>query len=309
MEKAILRTLIYADIFDYPLKAWEIHKWLIGKKASFKQIVKAIKRLEEKLRHQSVGVEVKSLNGFYFLSSKKEKRQGLVKKRNDKEKISKRYLRDLKIIAYSLRIIPFIRLIGVSGSLSMENAGKRDDLDLFIITQKNRLWISRILVLGIIFLFGKRRKRGQEGRESAGKVCVNLLLEDDRLTFSSRNIYLAHEVLQMKVLWEKDGIYSQFLENNEWVFKYLPNWKSKGKVTRIRYRGKKKDWNEAKRLTYWLEELAKWFQLRYMGNPKGQEKILEGALYLHPVDQSLGILKKYTERVKKLNLGESGHSR
>src|SRR5262245_34090416 len=46
MESAILKTLIYADIFDYPLKAWEIHKWLISKKkCELSEVEESLRRL------------------------------------------------------------------------------------------------------------------------------------------------------------------------------------------------------------------------------------------------------------------------
>lgn len=213
MEKAILKTLIYADIFDYPLKINEIHKWLIKKKALPRQVEKVLGKLYQVSR-------IKYKGEYYFL----KRRNGLVAKRKRKEKQSAIYFRKAKILCQILKIIPWVKLVGISGGLVMENAGKKDDIDLFIVTSKNRLWISRLLILGLLSLTGQRRKREDQGRKIAGKLCVNILLEEDELEQQNKDIYTAHEVLQMKVLWQRDGVYSKYLEDNQWAFKFLPNW-------------------------------------------------------------------------------------
>ena len=40
-----------------------------------------------------------------------------------------------------------------------------------------------------------------------------------------QDLFSAHEVCQLKVIWEKDGIYQKFLKENQWVRQFLPNWK------------------------------------------------------------------------------------
>src|SRR3989344_4633118 len=149
MDKAILKTLAYADIFDYPLKINEIHKWLIGRKANLRQAEKVLSKLSKKGK-------VKSKKEYYFLARREE----IVKRRLQNEKISKIYFRKAKIIAQILKVIPWIKLVGVSGGLAMNNVLRKDDIDLFVITAKNRLWITRLLSLGLLSLTGRRRLFG-----------------------------------------------------------------------------------------------------------------------------------------------------
>lgn len=158
MEKAVLKTIIYADIFDYPLKSNEIHKWLIGRKVKLRQLEKAIK---------SLGSRVKSQGGYYFL----RRRENLVSKRLRKEKQSQNYFKKAKLISQIFKIIPWIKLVGISGGLAINNVSKRDDIDLIFITSKKRLWICRLLVLGLLSAFKQRRKRHDKGRSIAGKLC------------------------------------------------------------------------------------------------------------------------------------------
>ena len=39
-----------------------------------------------------------------------------------------------------------------------------------------------------------------------------------------QDLYSAHEVAQIKLLWDKDNTYDQFVSQNLWVKKYLANW-------------------------------------------------------------------------------------
>lgn len=273
MDKAILKTLVYADIFNYPLKINEIHKWLIGKKATLRQVEKALKGYQK----------------YYFL----QRRKNLIIQRRRKERQSEIYLRKAKILCQILKIIPWIKLVGISGGLALNNAAKGDDIDLFIITAKNRLWICRILTLGLLSLLGQRRKRREKRRKIAGKLCVNILLEEDRLAQINRDIFVAHEVLQMRVLWQKDGIYTKYLSDNSWAFKFLPNWLGNG--TKNSHNTKCIIHN-----TFFdiFEKLAKRFQLKIMQEPKGMERIEDGALYFHPQDCRLRVLSEYRRRLK-----------
>lgn len=296
MEKAILKTLAYSDIFDYPIKMWEIHKWLIFKKADFKQIEKAVDRLIRKQK-------IQTFKEFYFLPGRKR----LVVKRLKKQQQSKWNLLKIKWIGKSLSVIPWIRLIGVSGSLAMENAGKQDDIDLFIVTAKNRLWLSRLLVLSMLDLMGVRRKFDMDRGKARGKVCVNLLLEEDRLA-QTQDLYTAHEVLQMKVLRQKDKTYFKFLSDNDWVFNFLPNWTTDGaKHQKGQVVGKKV--STKKRLetvlqnpyVEVLEKLSRILQLKLMHKAKGQEQVLPNALYFHPENYQEQVLKLYKSKVKSLS--------
>ncbi|MBI2338204.1 hypothetical protein HYU95_03375 [Candidatus Daviesbacteria bacterium] len=302
MEKAILKTLIYADIFDYPLKINEIHKWLIGKKVTLRQLEKALGKLVGRL--QVFDSEVAQTRGvaacrrFYYLP----KRKKLISKRLEKARQSEVYLKKARMLAQVLKVIPWIKLVGISGGLALNNAGKYDDIDLFIVTAKNRLWVSRLLALGLLSLTGQRRKAGESGKKVAGKICANILVEEDKLEQKNKDIYTAHEVLQMKVLWQRNGIYSKYLYDNEWVFKFLPNWvdsslrapKGRGNLVPQKIAS-----SHSLLAMTWMEGLAKWFQLKIMQKQKGMERIEDGALYFHPQDCRLGVLSEYKKKLSR----------
>jgi hypothetical protein len=97
MERAILKTLKY---FGYPLKVWEIQKWLIGQKATMSQVEKALnsKKLKNKLW---------CAGDYYFLKAKKIS----FKKRVEEETKESLLLRRARILAPFLRFKKGVTLI------------------------------------------------------------------------------------------------------------------------------------------------------------------------------------------------------
>jgi len=133
-------------------------------------------------------------------------------------------------------------------------------------------------------------------------LCVNILIEEDRLAQRSKDIYLAHEVLQMKVLWQKNGVYEKYLEDNNWAFKFLPNWVgSTANILDVLGNNLKSN-NPPNIILDMCEKLAKELQLTIMRSPKGMERIQDGAVYFHPNDCRMKVLSEYQKRVKKIYL-------
>ncbi len=297
MEKAILKTLIYADLFEYPLKAWEIHKWLVGKKSSMIEVEKELIKLIKSKK-------IQTKKELYFLKRKEK----LVAKRIRSQKVVSSFLRKVKLVSYLLRIIPTVKLIGVSGGLALDNVSKKDDIDLFIITKAGTLWFTRLMVLGVLDLISLRRKRSSSKREAAGKICVNILLDENNLEQKFKDIYIAHEILQMKILYQKDNVYSKFLEDNLWVFEFLPNWASSVRVQGTRERVQGTGDRVQSILLKILEQGAKRLQLKIMGAPEGLERIQEGSLYFLPEDYRNWVLKAYVKKLKRLSLASSNAS-
>ncbi len=162
MEKAILKTLNYKDFSRFPMKAYEIHKWLIGKKATLFQVEKALEKLLEKRK-------IQNLNDYYFLPKRKHLTQKI-------DKQSPSSLITVRILTLVLRVIPRVKLIGISGG-------------------NNKL---------IIFV------------------------EDKGLAKSYRkNLETAFEILNMRLIWQRGNTYFQYLMENQWAFKFLPNWTTK----------------------------------------------------------------------------------
>lgn len=211
MKKAILSTLAYADVFDYPLKEKEIYRFLISNfqfpVANFqKELISSSSKISQK-------------DGFYCFKG----REKIVELRKKREKWSQGKLRIAKQVANWLRLIPTIKMVAVTGALAMGNSEENDDIDLLIVTSKNRLWLTRGLIVTFLRFFGLYRRPGK----IKDRICPNMLLDEDHLMVPKKeqDLFSAHEVCQLKPIWDKDNCYQKFLRANLWSKKYLPNWK------------------------------------------------------------------------------------
>jgi hypothetical protein len=128
-----------------------------------------------------------------------------------------------RVIANILSKIPTIQYIGISGSLSMNNSVENDDIDLFFITRRNTLWMSRLLVNFFLSLTHQKRKRNE--KDAKNKICPNMFMDEEELTLDKKrqNLYTAHEIVQLKTVFDRNEFSNLLLSKNRWIQNFLPN--------------------------------------------------------------------------------------
>ncbi|RLC31215.1 hypothetical protein DRH13_03345 [Candidatus Woesebacteria bacterium] len=260
-EKEI-SSLIYHDIFDYPLTPLELIKWTAGKGIKFKDLE---------------NIKISTKNGFLFLNGK----EGSTLKRLMRKRISKRKLEKAKKAAKVLSFLPTVKMVAVTGALAMNNANEDSDIDFLMITKKGSLWTTRLLAMGLLKIFRiPRRKYGE--RSTKDKLCLNIWLDESDLTWSksSRDIYTSHEISQIIPLVNKDQSYERFLSKNTWIADYWPNATS-AKVGKEKKRSKTKKRGFVIRFT---EPLTRRAQYWYMRDKITRETITPTRALFHPVD-------------------------
>lgn len=288
---AILKTLVYSDIFNYPLKPKELHRFLIfDKQLSFSLFERLLSQVQANEKR------IESNENYYFLKG----RGKIVDLRKKKEKLSQKKLKTARLIGRLLKLIPTIKLAGITGSLAMNNSEEDDDIDFLIIASKNRLWLTRLLVLLLLEATGKRRKTGDTNVKD--KICPNIFLDEKNLALpkKERNLFTAHEICQMKVLWDRDNTYKRFIWENRWVKKFLPNAvkiNSKFQIQNSKFHFKIKNF-----FLDILEKFAFKAQLFYMKPKMTIEKVSQDIAFFHPRDLSELVLKKYNNKIKMLKL-------
>lgn len=274
-EEAIIKTLVYADIFDYPLTWDEIHVWLIEKSKG------NLTRDGQKSKFFS------SKDGYYFLKG----REKIVQLRKERRQFSKEKLDLAKKRIKILQYIPTIQLIGISGALAWENAPEKDDIDLYIVTAPGWLWTTRFLATCLLDIFFLRRRPGD--KDVNNKLCLNMFVDSNHLAIpkTKHDIFTAHEVARMMPLYSKNSIYEQFIYANKWIINYLPN---------IHLPNAPVKRNNTEHHTYTIEKILKYFQSLYMARRKSTETIEEGILRFHPQDSRNRILREYQRKLEKL---------
>lgn len=277
LTNAILATLAYHDIFDYPLTEEEIHKFLVGSRADARKVGKVLVGLVKNKR-------VQQKNGLFFLKG----RLKIVKLRKSRGAYSKVKLGRARFFSNLLAAVPTVQMVAVSGALAMGNAQKNDDIDLVIVTAKNTLWGTRLLANTILQPF--RRKAGRP--HTKDKACLNLFIEESSLKIRTQNLYSAHEVAQMRPLWQRRNTYNRFLKANSWVKNYLPNWEGKSADSVFTF--------PQTGITSAFEKVAKLIQLSYMKKKITTEKIGKHQLFFHPKDTQSWVLKSYVKKLSKI---------
>ena len=283
IQTAIIKTLAYADIFNYPLTLSEIHRWLIHSRSiSFNQ-------LSSNLSYQLIF----SANSYFHLPN----RQQLVKLRQQRLRFSQLKLTQAQKASDYLKLIPFIKLIAITGALAMNNSKKNDDIDFIIISSPNRLWLTRLLAILILELLRLRRR--PRSAFSPDKICLNLFLTQSHLTLPSaqRNLYTAHELCQLRPLYNQDSTYQKLLLANPWVKKYLPHATCHLDLT-INHQPR----SQPSAPGSFFETLAFKLQYLYMKPKITNEQVSKNYAFFHPRPTSKTVLNQYQQKLKQLGL-------
>jgi len=286
-------AICYGDIFDYPLKEEELERWGINKRVILGSISDS--------RIDSGQARMTKKGEFYCLKG----REKIIKLRNERAKYSSQKLLIAKKIAKVLQKCSLVKMVAVTGALAMENSAKNDDIDLMIVTEKNRVWLTRLLTTLILDILGKRRKRNEEN--FSDKICLNMFLDEGRLLIpvKEQNLYTAHEICQVKPLYNQSQTYEKFLLANKWAKKYLPN----GIDTRILgYYDIRRNNDKLRNIVIskyrnivldFLEHAAYKLQYFYMQKHITRETVTANRIMFHPKDTSKMVLGEFAKRAKE----------
>jgi hypothetical protein len=203
LDEAILRTIVYADVFDFPLTTAEVHRYLIGHPASASDV-------EERLaRSGGLRKRLGTVSPFWFLAG----REDLASVRREREAFAKNLWPEA--LRYGRRAVslPFVRLVALTGSLAMNNVkSPDDDIDLLIITQSGRVWLARGLIVLLV----------RQARQRSVSLCPNYILSEHNLELSKPSLFVAHELAQMIPI-HGSSRYQHLLDANSWLADFLPN--------------------------------------------------------------------------------------
>ncbi len=196
--RSIFHTLAYADVFDYPLTAHEVYRYLTLINASFEEIIQALS--EETLFSRT--------DEYFTLRG----REAIIETRKRRAEIAARLWHKAARYGRMIAALSFVRMVAVTGSLAMNNTDEDKDIDYMIVTAPNHLWTCRALSL-VLARFAKL-----EGVN----LCPNYLVTTNAMELEERSLYVAHELAQMIPLSGME-IYRELRRLNAWTADYLPN--------------------------------------------------------------------------------------
>lgn len=202
LSRQIIKTLLYFDIFNYPLKSSEVLRFLGMKNITEMEVLTVLNRL----------IEDKVLFRYNDLYSVQNDR-GIVERRIKGNAEAIRYLALAKRKAKIISGFPFVRAVFGSGSLSKDYMDDKSDLDFFVITSPGRLWIARTILAFYkrIFLFNSHKY-----------FCINYYVDEDHLEIEEKNLFTATELATVIPLYGFSH-YLDLHQANSWLKTFFPN--------------------------------------------------------------------------------------
>lgn len=197
----ILKTLAYFDLFHYPLTRYEIQEFLPGK---FR-----LPWINNELNALMLDKKIFQADEFYSI----ENNPDLAERRRRGNLMAVDQLIIARRTASLLYWFPFVQSIAVSGSLSKNFSEEKSDIDFFIITSTNRLWIARTLMhllKKLSFVVNKQNW-----------FCMNYYVDESALKIPEENIFTAMEIVTLIPMQGMD-CFQKFREANAWTSEYFP---------------------------------------------------------------------------------------
>lgn len=200
---AIAETLAYADLFDYPLTAQQIHRYLVRLPISSAAVASTL------ATDPWLTALIEQHGDLFCFRGRGE----IIALRAARQDYARALWRTGRALAQLVAHLPFVRMVAMIGSLTMDNArAADDDIDLFIVTAPGRVWLTRALVIVLVRLAALR------GHD----LCPNYLLSTERLAMPGDDIFTAHELAQMIPLYGRET-FQALQAANSWLAEYLPN--------------------------------------------------------------------------------------
>lgn len=202
IKAAVLHTLAYFEIFSYPLRLEELVAFSTKPGISSDQVLEKSKELVEQ------GL-IFQFGAFYQLKNEVT----WAPTRLESNRLASAILPKARGMARFIAQFPFVRGVFVSGSLSKHCMRPESDVDFFIVTAPNRLWLARTLLVFFkkIFLFNSHKY-----------FCINYFVDTEHLEIEEKNLFTAMESITLLPMWGQ-VYYDKFREANTWAWSLFPN--------------------------------------------------------------------------------------
>ncbi len=197
--QAVVDTIAYGAEFDCPMTLAEIHRSLMGVSLSRSETSKLLRH------HPLVRESVEAEPPYYFLRG----RRASIEARREAARSTRELLARERFAIDLVRRTPFVRMVAFSGATAHENS-RDGDVDLFVVTARERTWAVAFLLFVAMKLLGRRKT-----------ICLNYFLSEDRLALEERDAFTASQIVALKPV-SGSGVFSRLVRANEWGGVFFP---------------------------------------------------------------------------------------
>lgn len=204
LRRDIIRTILYYDIFHYPLRAEEVFAFLPSNSIT-------LDTLRGALTASVKDGTVYTAGDFFSVDQSIDE---LVQRRLRMERFAARRWRIARAVGRIIALFPFVRGCFITGTLAKNLSSPTCDIDYFVVTAVNRLWIARTILILFKKLFLLNSKK---------YFCLNYFATEATLYIQDQNLFTATEIAYAKPLIS-DVRFEEFRSINGWIRSYFPNW-------------------------------------------------------------------------------------
>ncbi|MCF7820574.1 MAG: hypothetical protein K9M44_03850 [Candidatus Pacebacteria bacterium] len=291
LEKAIVKTMAFFDLFSYPLTSLEIWQYL-----SIDIDYKEFQSILNSLRLRAV---VFKQAGYYFFPDRAE----IIQIRKKRYNYFQQKLKLIKKWSGFFKFISGAKAIFIGNIIGTNNLRREGDIDLFVICKENQVWRTRFILTLVAKLFGLRPSRGQE----KDKFCLSFFASQKALDFSNLRLdpdpYFSFWLLGLREAGKKDKYFNKVLTaNNYWLKNEFPNYFKIFKVEDDLKSNEAKEEFVLKGLEKKLYKLQwKLFPQEIKSKANKSTEVVLGPqiLKLHVLDRRQEFYNKYLRNIKK----------
>jgi hypothetical protein len=287
----IITVIARFDLFDYPLTDFEIWQFL-AHKASYQEVVAGL-----------AVANLSSADGFFFLNG----RQDIIKIRQTRYRDAGKKIKVIKRRLNFISWLPGIKLITLANIIGANNIKLETDIDLFIITKTNRLWLVKLLATIILKIFALRPNK----KTQKNKLCLSFLVDESALDLAEcrqgeEDWYFSYWLAGLMPLVGSKNTYENLIKSNQWLKQALPNWQMACATPLIGFMENNSSpklyhgGDKLEKLSHRLHQILMGKNLRHSQNTSRGVIITKHLLKLHTVDRREHFFQAAQEKINKL---------
>ncbi len=306
LEESILRTLCWFSVFNYPLTAFEVWKWLIDPSRPY-ELVEVYRVLEVS---PWLAQRFHCSDGYYMLAGCGAVAQH-VETRHERFLDAVRKFKKLRRASLFFQLLPGVRAVGAVNTLAWWHTKETSDIDLFIVTKPGFIWSTRFFLVIPFALLGMRPHHHSEeddGHEGVlDPFCFSFFatrraIQLESLRHGSLDYYLAFWTKSIVPIFDKDQVFDEVSRINTWTDRVLPN----GKYRKVHHAHAPAEIPALPIQMKLLEPWFRWFQqrrfpesIRSIANVDSRVVVTDDMLKFHENDRRAQFMSVYEESLQR----------
>lgn len=211
LQRSILETVVYFDLFDYPLTLVELYRYLWRPPASV-----SITDVEEAVAGLP---QLRNYEGVIVLRD----RETLGEVREERYLESENKFRKRRCYLWLLSCLPGVEAIWIVNSMAYHNVRPESDIDLLIVARPGKIWSTRFFTTAVAKLLRLRPTPTQ--RKDA--LCLSFYLTSATLNLSvlaspEHERYESYWLAQIMPVYDPKNLLARCWDENEWARRNLP---------------------------------------------------------------------------------------